>query len=176
MKLKKIIINFLLGCFLIFISSHYSFAWLKHLSVKLSFIDNKLFFIFSKPQKIGSIQIFLHDEFEKARKECKKLKANSSNKVCQGVRDFAVWSIGRDVNSEDNDYPIIEKIEYGQEIKGLITSVKAKELKKNVRYEFLIGTSEGRAGGIFMITEDNKLIYPADKINIPEKYSASDKK
>jgi len=172
MKAKKIIINFLLGCFLILISFHYSYAWSKHLSVKLSFIDNKLFFVFSKPQKIGSIQIFLHDEFEKARQDCKKLKAKLSDKVCQGVRDFAVWSIGRGVNSEDNDYPVIEKIEYGQEIKGLITGVKPKELRKNVRYEFLIGGPEGmHGGGIFIITEDNKLIYPADKINIPEKSS-----
>jgi hypothetical protein len=178
MKVKKIIINFLLGYFLIFISFQYSFAWLKHLSVKLVFIDNKLFFIFSKPQEICGIDVFLHDEFKKIEPkiwECRKLKSKLNDKkmVCPGIEDFKVWSIGR---SADNDNcPKVEKIEYGQEVKGLITDIKAKELKKNVKYEFNIGSPGYIGGGTFIITEDNKLIYPADKVNVSEKYSPAKK-
>jgi hypothetical protein len=188
MKTKKIVINFILGFLLIFTFSYNSHSRSKLFNVKsnvnLALVDDNLYFIFSKPQEITGIRVFLYDEFEKIKPEiqkCRKLgklEMEINNKKINCVTfnglDFNVWSINQ---STANKSVEVGKIKYGEEIKELFTEIKAKKLKRNVKYGFEIfspGYIPGRS--TFIITEDNKLIYPADKINIPEKYSASDKK
>jgi len=175
----------ILGFILIFVFPYYSHSWSKICRIdKLVLINNELYFIFNKPQEINGIRVFLYDEFEKIKPEiqkCRKLgkseiEINNKKINCFNFNglDLDVWSIKQSTANKSIE---IDKIKYGEEIKEFFTEIKAKKLKRNVRYGFEIfspGYIPGR--GTFIITEDNKLIYPADKINIPEKFSTSDKK
>ena len=180
MKTKKIVINFILGFLLIFTFSYNSHSRSKLFNVKsnvnLALVDDNLYFIFSKPQEITGIRVFLYDEFEKIKPEiqkCRKLgkseiEINNKKINCFDFNglDLDVWSIEQ---STANKSIKVDKIKYGEEIKEFFTKIKAKKLKRNVRYGFEIFSPDYIPGrGIFIITEDNKLIYPADKLNMEE--------
>lgn len=167
----------ILGFILIFVFPYYSHSWSKICRIdKLVLTNNELYFVFNKPQEIIGIRVFLYDEFEKIKPEiqkCRKLgeseiEINNKKINCFNLNglDLDVWSIKQSTTNKSIE---LDKIKYGEERKEFFTEVRAKKLEKNVKYGFEIfspGCIPKR--GTFIITEDNKLIYPADKLNMKE--------
>ena len=167
----------ILGFILIFVFPYYSHSVSKVCRIdKLVLINNELYFVFNKPQEINGIRVFLYDEFEKIKPEiqkCRKLgesetEINNKKINCfnfEGL-DLDIWSIKQSTTNKSIE---LDKIKYGEERKEFFTEVRAKKLEKNIRYGFEI-FSPGciPEKGTFIITQDNKLIYPADKLNMKE--------
>lgn len=124
------------------------YACLKPAHVDVVMIGNDVTFVLEDEQEISAIQV----------------TAFEPNK--ENPRGKTMWAGRHDLTTEvsKRKYPRLKQIKYGQAIDELPQVAGPIPLKRNVEYWVGIDMGDRFARGVFIMTDDNKVVMPRRKV------------
>lgn len=135
---------------LLFIFGICSYSCIGPVPVDVIMIDNELFFVLEEEYEISSVSVASVDR----------------EKTGTGDSIKWMWGLGHDLATkvEKRKYPKLQQIKYGQNFEEFPKVIGPFKLQNNVEYSIVIHMGNKFAIETFIITSDNKVIMPHQKV------------
>jgi hypothetical protein len=137
---------------ILFIFSISLYSCIGPVPVDVVMINDELVFVLEEEHEISSLRVIVTID---------------KNKFGTGKYIKPLWALGHDLTTEvkKRKYPQLKQIKYGQKFEEFPQVEGPFQLQKNVEYTVEIAMGDKFAREVFIITDDNKVIMPQQKVN-----------